>query len=421
MVNRIGIVIISVLLIFLLLLISGLSIFLVLSSGTGDDVKTIEYIPEVFEPSTGCFGGDCFKTSTKLFDTIPIVHHSSNGDDDGSDSGECSKNSDCNDRDDLTIDICIDPGKKDSICEYETIVCNFDNECDDDSELTDDTCLLPGSNEAVCENLAKECTVNTDCGSEGYCDLSSGELVCSTVGVCSEQPEVCAQEVNLVCGCDGETYNNSCVLASSGVSLQHIGECSETHDSICTIATELEPGFKYQLIDHPKGAISKPDYGLRFGSATYSFDADEAEIFMYYNPPHFIEIKGNVYGGFDIGEEWDNPVLSSFEYVIENGFVEFTSELLKIDFEPFGISENCGSVGNRTFCGKSNGVGNEFNINLNHREESGLSGFGWVKKMDGDQITGDFLFRICEGQPSCEDDIEDRDEQCDVDDSSDDD
>jgi hypothetical protein len=74
------------------------------------------------------------------------------------------------------------------------------------------------------------------CGSRGLLECPDGrfcafpaEADCGRAdapGVCAFRPEICITLFDPVCGCDGNTYSNSCSAAAAGVSVEFDGPCA---------------------------------------------------------------------------------------------------------------------------------------------------------------------------------------------------
>jgi Kazal-type serine protease inhibitor domain len=67
------------------------------------------------------------------------------------------------------------------------------------------------------------CLTNTDCAISDYCNKVLGN--CSGIGSCSSPPPFCPKLVSPVCGCDGMTYENSCLASQALTSVAYDGNC----------------------------------------------------------------------------------------------------------------------------------------------------------------------------------------------------
>jgi len=61
-----------------------------------------------------------------------------------------------------------------------------------------------------------------------YCQLEEGQCLTQmdAAGTCQIRPQMCTRDYSPVCGCDGQTYSNSCSAATAGVSIAGSGECA---------------------------------------------------------------------------------------------------------------------------------------------------------------------------------------------------
>ena len=67
---------------------------------------------------------------------------------------------------------------------------------------------------------------------EGTCEWAD------QMGVCEAAPEVCPKHIDPVCGCDGETYRNLCMMKRAEVSLDHEGVCCDP--MLCLIGEAID-------------------------------------------------------------------------------------------------------------------------------------------------------------------------------------
>lgn len=76
---------------------------------------------------------------------------------------------------------------------------------------------------AMCGGIAGLACANA----ADYCAFDEGQCrMADAAGTCQPKPEMCTQQYQPVCGCDGETYGNACEAASAGVSIMSQGECA---------------------------------------------------------------------------------------------------------------------------------------------------------------------------------------------------
>jgi hypothetical protein len=75
----------------------------------------------------------------------------------------------------------------------------------------------------TCDSIAA-----IQCDEGLWCEHPAGQCkVADAAGTCAKAPEVCTQDYNPVCGCDGKTYGNDCMRKGAKVQLDHVGECAK--------------------------------------------------------------------------------------------------------------------------------------------------------------------------------------------------
>jgi hypothetical protein len=211
-----------------------------------------ELCPDDFAPVCGCDGNTYSNDCTRQEAGVPLDFPA----DCANPPVECDVNDHC-----ASDEFCQ---KRPRVCDEAPGVCSvrpdvcpldFNPVCGCDGTTYSNACAAANSGASIasrgrCEEAPVECSYNQDCPDDEFCSTLPGE--CSATGVCRPVPEVCPQIHEPVCGCDGNTYPNSCEARGAGISLEDDEAC-DTGVVLCHVPPG-NPGNFHTIIVEPGDA-----------------------------------------------------------------------------------------------------------------------------------------------------------------------
>jgi hypothetical protein len=118
----------------------------------------------------------------------------------------------------------------------------FQPVCGCDDQTYGNACEANGAgvsvaSEGACQSQGNACggLQGLQCGDNEFCSFAPDAFcgAADQTGTCAPKPEACIEIFQPVCGCDGNTYGNSCQANSAGVSVASQGECQSGGGGTC--------------------------------------------------------------------------------------------------------------------------------------------------------------------------------------------
>lgn len=137
------------------------------------------------------------------------------------------------------------------------------------------------------------CQTNDQCQTGYYCAKSAGD--CDGAGECTLMPEACLDVWIPVCGCDGQTYSNTCYAAAQGVNVLNGDECETAAGEITDLHSDLERDTSPDVSDDDVASLVEGN--TDFALSLYQQIVSDADDNIFYSPYSISTALAMLYGG----------------------------------------------------------------------------------------------------------------------------
>ena len=207
----------------------------------------------------------------------------------------CSSNSDCNDNNSSTIDVCTNPGTSSSSCSHNPVICNSNADCNDNNSSTIDVCTNPGTTSSSCSHSAFICSSDANCGTNGYL----GQLFCKNNGVFDKyMTYTCANPGTVNSVCSNSTEEKSIKTCELGCSN---GQCL----TACTLDSDCHADYTEKICANKNVYRDSHDFSCSQGKCVDDTNSELVTKCKYSCDNGECKNEEDSNGGFPIEE--DNP------------------------------------------------------------------------------------------------------------------